>query len=66
MKKFIVSVARIEHQIFRIEVEARNKAEAEELAFDQYGEGDIDEDDYEVVHAEEFVSQVEEAKGETA
>ena len=60
MKKYKVAMARIEHQIFRFEVVAANEKEAEEIVEQRWDDGDYDSDAYEVVHAEEFINQVDE------
>jgi len=62
MKKFIVSVVRVEHIVYRINVEAEDQEEAEELAREKWDEGDIDLDTGEVVHGEDFINQVDELK----
>ena len=61
MKTYSIVMARIEHQIYRFEVEANSKEEAEEVAREEWHDGNYP-DTYEVVHAEEFVNHVEEAK----
>lgn len=61
MKTYSVVMARIEHQIYRYEVQANSEKEAEEIARDEWDDGNYP-DKYEVVHAEEFINHVEEAK----
>jgi hypothetical protein len=61
MKTYSVAMARIEHHVYRFEVEADSQAEAEEKAKNQWDDGDYP-DQYEVVHAEEFLVSAEEAK----
>ena len=61
MKTYSVVMARIEHQIYRYEVQANSEDEAEEIAQEEWDEGNYP-DTYEVVHAEEFINGVEEAK----
>ena len=56
--KYLVHYVRIEHQVYLIEVEADSKDEAEEKAEELFFDGDYD--NYKVVHAEEFVNQVDE------
>lgn len=56
MKKFNVQYARIEHQVYFLEVEAENEELARELAREQF----TGDEDFRVVHAEEFINQVEE------
>jgi hypothetical protein len=59
--KYQVHYVRIEHQLYLIEVEADSADEAEEKAEEVFcNDGLSDYDNYEVVHAEEFVNQVEE------
>lgn len=59
--KYQVHYVRIEHQLYLIEVEANSKDEAEEKAEELYCEDGLEDyDNYEVVHAEEFVNHVEE------
>lgn len=61
MKTYSVAMARIEHHVYRYEVEANNEKEAREKAREQWDDGDYP-DQYEVVHAEEFIVDMEEAK----
>jgi hypothetical protein len=56
MKKFDVQYARIEHQVYLLEVEAENEEQARELARKQF----TGDEEYKVVHAEEFINQVNE------
>ena len=58
MKKYIVQYVRIEHQVYFLEVEAEDADEAEEIACENFDGSE----DYKVVHAEEFVQEVEEVK----
>jgi hypothetical protein len=58
--KYRVHCVRIEHQVFLLEVEAASKDEAEEKAEEIFEEGDYDSENYKVVHAEEFINQVDE------
>jgi hypothetical protein len=62
MKKFIVTLVRIEHSVYRIGVVANNQDEAEELAQEKWNEGEIDLDTGEIVHGEDFINQVDEVK----
>jgi len=62
MKKYQVQYARIEHQIYYLEVYAKDEEQAEEIASDQF----TGSENYEVVHAEEFINQVDEVKEVTA
>jgi hypothetical protein len=56
MKKFDVQYARIEHQVYFLEVEAEDEEEARELARQQF----TGDENYRVVHAEEFINQIDE------
>lgn len=60
MKKFLVSLARIEHRIYQIEVEAADAIEAEQLADEMWTEDDEAFTDFGCVHAEEYIEQVKE------
>jgi hypothetical protein len=59
MSRFTVSLARIEHRVYQIEVEANDKDEAEELALETWYEDDEAFMDCGCVHAEEFINDVE-------
>lgn len=59
MPKFNVAYARIEHQIYRFEVTAESEADAQMQAGTVMEADDFDWDNYEVVHADEFVVNVE-------
>lgn len=59
MPKFNVDYARIEHQIFRFEVTADSEADARMQIGTVMEANDFDWLDYEVVHADEFVVNVE-------
>jgi predicted transcriptional regulator len=63
MAKFIVTLVRVEHAIYRINVEAEDQEQAEELAQEKWNEGEIDLDTGEVVHGEDFINQVDEIEG---
>lgn len=62
MKRYTVSLARIEHRIYQIEVEANNKDEAEELALETWDEDDEAFMNCGCVHAEEFIERIEEKR----
>ena len=61
MKKFIVSMVRVEHTVYQINVEAEDQEEAEELARKKWDDGDF-KSKGEVVYGEEFINQVDEVK----
>lgn len=56
MNKYLVHYVRIEHQVYLLEVQANSKDQAEELAKEQF----TGDENYNVVHAEEFINQVDE------
>lgn len=56
MKKYTVQYVRIEHQVYFLEVEAEDKEHAESVAANEF----TGSEDYKVVHAEEFINQVDE------
>jgi hypothetical protein len=56
MKTFLVQYVRIEHQVYFLEVEAEDEDHAEDVASDEF----TGSEDYEVVHAEEFIQEVKE------
>ena len=56
MKKFDVQYARIEHQVYFLEVDTETEEQARELARQQF----TGDEDYRVVHAEEFINQIDE------
>ncbi len=58
MKKFKVPLVRIEHQVYFLEIEAEDEEQAEELAWETFDGSEH----YEVVHAEEFIQDIEEIK----
>lgn len=54
--KYLVHYVRIEHQVYLLEVEANSPEEAEEVAEDEF----TGSENYEVVHAEEYIEKVDE------
>jgi hypothetical protein len=56
MKTYDIQYARIEHQVYFLEVVAENEELAREAARNQF----TGDEDYKVVHAEEFINQVDE------
>jgi hypothetical protein len=58
MKKFKVPYVRIEHQVTFFEVEAEDEIQAEEMVREIH----TGLENYEVVHAEEFIQDIEEIK----
>jgi hypothetical protein len=62
MSRFVVSLARIEHHVYQLEVEASNREEAEELALETWDDDDEAFTHLGCVHAEEFINDVEKKK----
>lgn len=60
MKTYRVQVTRVEHIVQWVEVSAESSDDANDKAWQALQDGDIDFDDGEVVHAEEFVNDIEE------
>ena len=60
MPKFEVQYARIEHQVYFLEVEAENEELAREAAREQF----TGDEHYKVVHAEEFINDVNKLEAE--
>jgi hypothetical protein len=54
--KYQVQLARIEHHVYLIEVDAENEEQARSAAREQF----TGDEDYKIVHAEEFINQVDE------
>ena len=59
-KKYKVSLVRVEHRIYQIEVEAENIEAAEDVAMDIWSDDDEAFTDMGCVHAEENIHEVEE------
>jgi hypothetical protein len=58
MNRFIVSLCRVEHRIYQVEVEANTPDEAHDVAVDMWAEDDEAFTDCGVVHAEDFIEDV--------
>jgi hypothetical protein len=58
MNKYTVSICRVENTLYYYQVEAKSEKAAEQKAWKLYNSGDVDDGD--VVHAEEFVHEVQE------
>ena len=54
--KYRVHYVRIEHQVYRLEVEADSPEHAKDIAEQEF----TGSENYDVVHAEEFINQVDE------
>jgi hypothetical protein len=62
MKIYKVSLCRVEHRVYEIEVKAKTGEEAHDIAVETWDEDDEAFTDFGCVHAEEFVENVEEVK----
>jgi hypothetical protein len=62
MKTYKVSLCRVEHRVYEIEVKAKTGEEAHDIAVETWDEDDEAFTDFGCVHAEEFVENVEEVK----
>lgn len=60
--KYQVQYVRIEHQIYTLEVEADSPEEAEDIAEEEFSGSE----NYNVVHAEEYIQNVTPLQGQTA
>ncbi len=62
MKTYKVSLCRVEHRVYQIEVKAKTGEEAHDIAVETWDEDDEAFTDFGCVHAEEFIENVEEVK----
>lgn len=62
MKTFYIEFVRVEHQVFRFEVDAENEEAAREAAEAVVEAPDFEWDDNEVVHSDEWFNEITEAK----
>lgn len=62
MKTYKVSLCRVEHRVYQIEVEANDREEAEDAAMEIWDEDDGAFTDFGCVHAEESIEDVEEVQ----
>jgi len=58
MPKYKVQYARIEHQVYFLEVHADDEEHASQVARDEF----TGDEDFKVVHAEEFILQVDDVE----
>jgi len=58
MKTYKITYCRVENQIFEFEIEAEDEDDAANIACYTFDEHDYQ--DYEVVHAEEFIHDIKE------
>jgi hypothetical protein len=62
MNRYIVSVCRVEHRIYEIEIEADTPEKAHDIAVDIWAEGDETFKDIGCVYAEDFINDVQEKR----
>jgi hypothetical protein len=62
MKTYKISICRVEHRVYQIEVKAKTGEEAHDIAVETWDEDDEAFTDFGCVHAEEFIENVEEVK----
>lgn len=62
MKTYKVSLCRVEHRIYEIEVKAKDKNEATDTAMEIWEEDDEAFTDHGCVHAEESIEYIEEVQ----
>jgi hypothetical protein len=60
MKKFKVSLVRIEHTVYQLEVEADSAEQANEIAITAWNENEEAFVEFGLVHMEDFINDVEE------
>jgi hypothetical protein len=62
MSRFTVTLCRVEHRVYQIEVEAKTPEEAHDIAVETWAEDDEAFADLGVVHAEDFIEDVKKKK----
>jgi len=60
MKKFRVSLVRIEHTVYQLEVEADSREQANEIAITTWDENEEAFTEFGLVHMEDFINDIEE------
>jgi hypothetical protein len=60
MKKFKISLVRIEHTVYQLEVEADSKEQANEIAITTWNENEEAFVEFGLVHMEDFINDIEE------
>lgn len=60
MKKFRVSLVRIEHTVYQLEVEANSAEQANEIAITTWNENEEAFVEFGLVHMEDFINDIEE------
>ena len=66
MSRYIVSLSRVEHRVYQIEIEADTPEKAHDIAVDTWAEGDGAFKDIGCVLAEDFINAVEEKREDAA
>jgi hypothetical protein len=62
MKKFKVSLVRIEHTVYQLEVEADSAEQANEIAITTWNENEEAFVEFGLVHMEDFINDIEEVQ----
>jgi hypothetical protein len=62
MKKFKVSLVRIEHTVYQLEVEADSAEQANEIAITTWSENEEAFVEFGLVHREDFINDIEEVQ----
>ena len=62
MAKFQVQFVRIEHNLHTFIIEADSEEDVRDLADEYISSDEFDWDDYETVHADEYINDIEELK----
>jgi len=62
MKKFRVSLVRIEHTVYQLEVEANSAEQANEIAITTWNENEEAFVEFGLVHMEDFINDIEEVQ----
>jgi len=60
MKKFKVSLVRIEHTVYQLEVEADSAEQANEITITTWNENEEAFVEFGLVHMEDFINDIEE------
>ena len=62
MKKFKVSLVRIEHTVYQLEIEADSKEQASDIALATWNENEEAFTEFGLVHMEDFINDIEEVQ----
>jgi hypothetical protein len=60
MKKFRISLVRIEHTVYQLEIEADSKEQASDIALATWNENEEAFTEFGLVHMEDFINDIEE------